>query len=412
LIDSVVRDRPGYGWVIVAVLFFAQMLVIGSTAFGFGVLVKPIAAEYGFSRADANMGLVLLLLGMAIISPFIGRALDRIAGRIVVVGGALAFGIGCAVVASTTSLWGMTVAVFVLVATGMAALGPLTGSTLTARWFDRGRGRALGVISMSSSVGGLVMLPCLAFLVERFGWRIAVFSVGVTIAVLVAGIGLIAICEPPAVRQKIPPRAAASSILAVDQEKNWSVGRLLRTRDFWLLTFSVGALLAVDQALLASIISYGTDNGFSLQAATVLVSAVSASSIAGKLLIGVIVDVLDRRWILLAVAALNAIFLGVLVLQPSYGLLLTGCLVAGAAVGGTLPLWASFVGARFGVLSYGTVMGLMIPLQMPLNLLGLRYVGYSYDVTRSYQSAFLTFIVVVALAALAILPVKPSVNAE
>jgi hypothetical protein len=47
-----------------------------------------------------------------------------------------------------------------------------------------------------------------------------------------------------------------------------------------------------------------------------------------------------------------------------------------------------------------------------LNLLGLRYVGYSYDVTRSYQSAFLTFIVVVALAALAILPVKPSVNAE
>ena len=146
-------QRISYGWAIVAAMFLMQMLTVGSTSYGFGLLVKPISAEYGLTRADVDIGLMLLLVGLGVSSPIIGRALDRIAARIVVVGGALIFGIGGISIAVSSSLILMAVATFFLLAVGAAALGPLTASTLTARWFDRGRGRALGIISVATSIG-------------------------------------------------------------------------------------------------------------------------------------------------------------------------------------------------------------------------------------------------------------------
>ena len=71
-----------------------------------------------------------------------------------------------------------------------------------------------------------------------------------------------------------------------------------------------------------------------------------------------------------------------------------------------MPLWATFIAIRFGTASFGTVMGLMVPLQMPLNLLALRYVGHAYDQTGRYNQAYLLFTIVLILAGLAILPVR------
>lgn len=392
-----------YGWAIVAVMFLAQMLAVGITSYGFALLVKPIAAEYGLPRADVNLGLMLLLVGMGLSSPFIGRALDKLPGRIVIAAGALIFGLGAGAIALTTSLWGMAAATILLLAVGAATLGPLAAATLTSRWFDKGRGRALGIVSVATSAGGLVVLPLMAVLVEQFGWRIALGSLGATVTVLIGALGLLVIREPQA--DRVTSRRAQPGDVAT-MHKHWTSGELLRTRDFWLIIGSVGILFAVDQALLASLIAYGTDRGFSLSAAAMLISAISGSAIVGKLIVGALSDRIDLRWLLLALAVLTEIYLALLLLAPSYTILLAGSLIVGAAVGGTSPLWASFIALRFGLPSYGAVMGLMIPLQMPLVLIALRYIGHTYDVAGSYYPAFVTFAVVVVIAALLILPVR------
>lgn len=251
-------------WLTLAILFLVQMLVIGGTAYGFGVLVKPVAAEYGLLRADMNIGLMVLLVGMALFSPIVGRALDRWPGHIVVIGGAVLFASGCALIAMASSLPIMILGTFCLVAFGTAALGPLTGSTLTARCFGAGRGRALGIVSVSSSVGGLLVLPAMAWLVEGYGWRAAVVAMGV--AVLLVGVGLGWLVRVPG--------DVATHRSTGGGAPGWTVGKAIATGDFWFIVLAVGLMMAVDQALLASLIAYSTDRGFSLQSSTLIVSVI------------------------------------------------------------------------------------------------------------------------------------------
>lgn len=383
-------------WLTLGILFLVQMLVIGGIAYGFGLLAKPVAAEYGLSRADMNIGLMVLIVGMALFSPIVGRALDRLPGHLVVTGGALLFSSGCFIVALASSLPIMIIASFFLIASGGAALGPLSGSTLTARSFGEGRGRALGIVSVSSSVGGLLVLPAMAWVVEANGWRAAVAAMGLAVLLVGGGLGWL-------VRV---PKAAAIHRSTGNATAGWTIGKAMGTSDFWLIVLSIGLMMAVDQALLASLISYGTDRGFSLQSATLIVSVISGFAIAGKLAIGSLSDRVDPRWLFLVVAFLNAAFLAVLMLHPSYPMLLGAAVVVGFGFGGTMPLWAALIANRFGIAAFGSIMGVMVPLQMPMNIIGLRYVGHVYDSSGSYIPAFGVFLAVAVIAGIVILPVR------
>jgi sugar phosphate permease len=298
------RPPVAYGWVIVGVMFVAQMLAIGITSYGFALFVKPIAREYGLPRADVNVGLMLLLVGMALASPLIGRLLDRVPGRVVVTLGALVFGAGAVIIASVKSLLVMAVATPLLLATGTAMLGPLTAATLTARWFDSKRGRALGVVSVATSAGGFVVVPLMAMLVEPFGWRTTLMVLGLSVSVLVGGLGFFFVKDPPT--RSAAPQEASGPEGAGEEAARWTVPHLLRTHDFWLIAIAIGLLFGIDQALLASLIAYGTDRGFSVGAAAMLVSAISISAIVGKLVIGTLADRVDLRWLLIGLAACPA----------------------------------------------------------------------------------------------------------
>ncbi|MEZ5533565.1 MAG: MFS transporter [Steroidobacteraceae bacterium] len=398
------QGRWHYGWAIVAAVFLAQALVIGTSVYGFALLVKPLAAEFDLTRADANGGLMLLLVGMAIVSPFIGRALDRLPSRLLIAGGAVIFGLGATVIAFSHSLWLMAAATILPLAVGVQALGPLSANALTARWFERDRGRALGIVAVSSSAGGLLVLPLMALFVDRLGWRGAMAVMGGLVAILVVPLALFVIREP----QSAPSSAgsAGSAPSGAAPARLWSASELLRVRDFWLLALCVGLIFGVNQALLASLVAFGTDQGFSLQAASLVVSVVSGSAIVGKLIIGELTDHIDMRWLLLAVVVLGEIYLACLIVTPPYAILLLVSLLAGAAIGGVMPLWAAFISRRFGPASFGTVMGLMIPVQISLTLLCLYVSGHSYDASGSYQAAFIAFTAALVVAALAILPIR------
>lgn len=385
-------------WFALAVLFVGQMLAVGTIAYGFGLLSKPIGDEFALARGDLNLGMMTLIVGMGVFSPLIGRALDRLPSGLVVTGGAILFSIGCGIIAVAPSLSVMLAAAFFLVASGGAALGPLTGSTLISRAFQENRGRALGLISVSSSVGGMLWLPAMAALIGAYGWRAAVGITGLIALLAVGSIGWLIRVAPPNVAA---PRAGSPP-----SPSRWTARACLRSLDFWAITLAVGLAMAVDQALLVSLIPYGTDQGFSLQSATLVVSVISGMAIAGKVAIGALADRVDPRWLFIGILVLTAGFFLLLTLSPSYPVLIGSAVVVGVGFGGTMPLWATFIANRFGTASFGSIMGLMVPLQIPLNIAALRYVGQSYDDVGTYSNAFLVFLVILLLAALIILPVR------
>lgn len=394
------------GWRILILAFIAQMFAIGTTSYGFGLLVKPIAAEFGLSRANANMGLVILLFGMAAASPLVGRALDRYPPRYVIQTGAAMLGGGCVLIALAGSLWLMVASAFLLAAGGAAALGPLTSATLAIRGFPQARGRALGIIATASSAGGVAVVPILSLLIDSFGWRHGLALQG---CIILIGIGGLSYCLLP---KGMDEPARQSPVTGTPPEPVWSYARLLRTRDFWLMGACFGALMGVAQAVTATFVAYGTDRGFTLDQATWLISICSAAAIVGKLVVGAVSDWIERRLLLRAVAVLDILYLAILLTQPAYPMLMAAAAIMGFSAGAVLPLWTGSISERFGSASYGSVMGAMIVVQLPLVFACMRYAGHAFDTTGHYDEAFAAFIALTVLAVLAIQPVRRRENVD
>jgi MFS family permease len=177
---------PFQGWRVVGAGFFNAMLMVGATAYSFGLFVLPLQAEFGLSREQANLGLVLLIIGFAVWAPIIGRLIDRRSARIIGSIGAALFAAGFAAIALAGAPWAMALALAGPVALGSTAAGAFAANTLAARWFVAKRGRALGIVSVATSAGGFVVVPVMARLVEALGWRDAVLVAGLGIGAMVA----------------------------------------------------------------------------------------------------------------------------------------------------------------------------------------------------------------------------------
>ena len=378
--------RLYFGWWVLAAVFVGEMFAIGSTSYAFGLFVVPAGEAYGASRGTLNTGLILFLLGMGLSAPFIGRLLDRYPARWVMGVGTLAMAAGFVGVGLAPTLQISAFCILLLIGPGAAAIGPLAANTLVTRWFIRHRGKALGLAAVATSLGGVAVVPLMAWNLDRFGWRMALVLQGAIILVVVGALVLWRIRSRPQDLGLTPP-ADAGTVSAV-QSRQWTVGELVRTRDFWFIAFSVGLIFGINQSVLASLVPYATDAGIGLAQATLLVSALSVCSILGKLLFGAVADRYDKRRLLLVPVACTLLQLVTLVSEPSFPVLLVICGLAGFAIGGELPVWAALVGERFGQVSFGTAMGLMSPVNTVIGLLAIGFVGGAFDTSGSYAMPF------------------------
>lgn len=403
-----VPARLFHGWWVVLAGFITTMMAIGSTTYAFGLFVEPLTAEFGLSRADANSGFIFLLLGFALWAPLVGRVLDRVFARYVMVTGAWLFAGGFALIANLSRPLMMGFVVLGPVALGTVACGALAANTVASRWFVIHRGKAMGLLAVATSAGGFTMPPLMAWLMENFGWRQTLLFTGAGLATLATTVILALLRDRPADLGLQPDGIAAGpeQKSATVDAPGWRFGQMLRNRNFWLIGCGAGVLLGADQALLVSMIPYGTDAGFSLQQATLLVSCLTFSAILGKLAIGALADRVDKRWLFCAVAACNLAFLIVLTLSPAYPVLLVACCLIGLAIGGTYPLWMTLTADCFGSASFGMVMGSMNLLVMPFSIIAVRYIGVVFDRTGSYQQAFFTFMMTAMVATLLIAAVR------
>lgn len=411
-VAAAIRSPAGvvyYGWWVVAAVFVAEMFAIGSTSYAFGMFVIPVGSEFDLPRATTNTGLVLILLGMGLSAPLVGRLLDRFPAQWVLTGGALVMGVGLIGIGLAQDLWLIAALLLCLVGPGAGAIGPLSAATIVSRWFQQRRGRALGITSVATSLGGAVLVPVIGFNLGLFGWRGALLIQGAIIIVVVAAIALWLVRDSPDQlglgRDDDPSAGPLNSGTA--QRERWRVRALLRDWDFWCITLAVALTFAVSQSLLATLVPYAIDMGIMPERAAWLISVLAISSILGKLFFGAVADRFDKRWLLLIVALFIVCQLAVLLWQPSFWALLLLLGVTGLATGGELPVWAALVAERFGTASYGVVMGCMNLLVTLSSLVAIRYSGKAYDVIGSYDAAFIVFILCAVVACVCVAMISP-----
>jgi len=388
------------GWGVVAAGFVSAALVFGSTIYLFGMLVVPVSKEFGLSRADANNGFVAFMLGMTVWAPLAGWLVDRAPIKLVMPLGALLMLAGFLTIVHTDSLWLIAAMIFGPLAMGAGLAGMLSSTAVVSRWFRRRRGRAMGVMAMNSSIAGLTISPLAAALIEGFGWRTTLLVMGCVLTAVIVVLGLFVMRDRPSDDEL----KAAGELQSEDShkfdadERVWTLGQLLRNRNFYLIMLGMGLLMASDQVIIASKVPLMQDKGVDLKAASLIIACQSASAACGKYVVGHLAERFDVRRLFGLVIFCHLILLALYITWPGYWVMVAAVSIVGVAIGGVYPIKMLLNVGAFGSRSFGLAWGAMQLGAQPLAIAALRATGVSYDRTGDYNLAFGALMVCVALS--------------
>lgn len=406
-----------FGWFVVAGSALIYMLVVGTTATSFGVFVVPVSQDLGLSRATANTALILFNAGNALWAPLVGRLIDRVPVRPVMLVGAVLVGGSFLALSQAHSLWLSALVIAVPLALGNLASGTLSCSVLLARWFTALRGRAMVLAALGMSGASLTVTPALGWLVQTYGWRTTLTIEGCVVTVLLLGIaaamrdrpredevergwGKAAVAATPPLAGAAADQAAAA---AAHTRRPVAVRAVLSTPLFWAVGISSATVFGIVASLAISIVPVGIASGLSPVAAAGLLSIAGIVAIASKLLFAVVADRTDRVLVLVGLFLLTGVANALMLLGHSYAILALCAAVLGLASGMLAPLFYALVADKFGIGSFGTVRGLLSLLSAVFSAAILRTTGEVYDRTGGYDLVFIGFTGACVAAALLML---------
>ena len=172
-----------YGWLIVAVAFVTMAVAVTSRT-AFSLLVPPLIGEFGWDRGLVAGAFSFGFLVSAVMSPIVGRVMDRRGPRLVIEAGVVLVAAGLLFAPSIVAAWQFYLALGVLVGAGANLMSFTAHSQFLPNWFVRRRGLAISLAFSGVGVGAIVLLPWLQAIIEGEGWRAACRVMGVLVLVV------------------------------------------------------------------------------------------------------------------------------------------------------------------------------------------------------------------------------------
>ena len=152
---------------------FASLLV-----YTFGVFLKPLSAEFGWSREAVSAAFGIAAMTVAVCSPPLGYLLDRVPPRRIILPCLLVFGAAFASLSLLTPRLWHFYAVFLVLGSVGNGTAQMAYSRAVTSWFDRRRGMALALIMSGGALGAIVLPPVAEALIRIAGWRGAYLTLG------------------------------------------------------------------------------------------------------------------------------------------------------------------------------------------------------------------------------------------
>jgi MFS family permease len=384
------------GWLVVTAAYFGAMVGFGSLlVFTFSIFVKPLGAEFGWSRESISAAFGFAAISVAICSPPLGHLLDRFGPRRVILPCMAVFGLAFASLGLLTPRLIHLYAVFVLLGVVGNGTTQMGYSRAVSTWFDARRGLALSLV-MAGVGTGAALFPALAqALILRYGWRAAYFALGA--AVLVLGLPLTALFV------KERPRPGPQRQPHLD---GLSVAHAVRSRVFWILiaTLVLGSV-SVNGAI-THLSPLLTDRGVSPARAALAASVLGLASFCGRLITGFLLDRFfgPRVGLAMFAAAAAGIFLLALARSASTGVFAAG--LVGLGVGAEADITPYLLTRYFGLRAFSTLYGFTWTAYATAGALGPVLMGKVFDATGSY-TALLVALSAATLAAAVLLTLLP-----
>ncbi len=366
----------------------------GISFWSFGLYIRPLEDQFGWSRAEVSLGFSISLLVSGLIAPLIGKWVDTYGPRRLIVIGAVLTGATYLLLATTNSLWQWYVyltinAVFRL----MMFFIPF--QTLITRWFDRRRGIAVGILATGFSLGGFAVVPLMRVVIDAIDWDGSFIFAGAITTALFVPLGWLVIRNQPAdvgaAVDGARPAAAGSTPAAA--LTGIAAKAAIRTPLFWAIALALMTFFFGLFGWMVHSVPFYESVGISPGWAAGLVSLAAGGGIFSRLAFGFLADRIPSIG---AASMVLALFLlgAMLTLRVSGGstggvALFVVLFIIGSGAG---PMLEPLLLARaFGVAHFATILGVVAVVESVGLIASPTAAGAIFDATGSYDWALVMF---------------------
>lgn len=375
-----------YGYIIVLATFLILMIVWGAL-YSFGVFLKPMLTELGWTRAQISGAYSLNTILVGALSIITGRLSDRFGPRLIASICGFLIGLGYLLMSQIGAIWQIYLLYGVLISIGMAGmLVPLLSTV--ARWFIKRRGMAVGIAVAGIGFGTLFMPPLANQLISIYSWRISYIIIGVAILLLTVIFAQFLRRDPGQMGLPAYNTDSASRDSHDLEIQGLSLREAFRSRQLWIINAIFFCTIFCVQSIIVHIVAHATDIGISPAAAATILSVVGIVSIGSKIGMGSIGDRIGGKRVMVIVLVLISLFFLWLMGSDELWMLYIFAVAFGITYGGSSAIASPLLVEFFGLRAHGAIFGLNVFTGNTGGAIGALVAGYIFDISGSYFYAF------------------------
>ena len=387
------ETSPRYaGWRVVCTCFIVAVFCWGFGLYGHGVYLVEFQRLHGWPASLISGAASAYYLLSATLVVFISDAIAQLGPRRVVLVGAACMGTAVTLLAFITAPWQLY-AVYLVLATGAAAMHTGAITNIVGLWFDRQRGLAISLALNGASVGGILVTPSLVIAIETVGFQAAIVGSAAILAMTVVPAVVLFIDRPP-LRTDASPSSQDTGPC--------TRAAALRSPAFWSVAGPFAVALMAQIGFIVHQIAF-LEPAMGRPRAGLAVGLMTVMAVVGRVLLGIFITRLDVRRVTALSLASQAAALFAMTQTTDVVALFIACAVFGLSVGNLITLPAVVIQREFEAAAFGMLVGLSTAIGQFTCVIGPGLLGLVRDVTGGYNASLALCIALELAAAVAIL---------
>ena len=386
-------NTPFYGWIVVGCAFLVLFLTYG-VQYSFGVFVPPMLDELGWQRASLGGAFSLysmIYTGFSLVS---GRLTDTLGPRRVIALGGVMLGLGITATSQMSDQWQLYLCYGIVAAVGMSTAYIPCNMTVV-RWFHHQRGLALGIVSCGASCGILVVPMLASFVIAVTDWRIALFTLGASMLVLINIVARLMVRSPESMG--LQPDGTRTSAIGEDCSRSavpndvasWTLAEARSSLSLWLFLLAFALTFLTITVPFVHVPVFARDIGLSAMGGGMAISVIGLFALFGSITLGMLSDRIGRKQAVLITLFVQLAAFLIFLATRDMTMLYLGAAVFGFFYGGIASLFPALVGDLFGRAHAGAIGGFIFGGAGVLGSWGPAVAGYLRDVDGDYRRAFI-----------------------
>ncbi len=396
-----------FGWYTVLAGAIISCWGYGSWYYGMSALFKPLIAEYGWTRAQLSAAFSMRSIEGGLEGPIGGMLIDKYGPRKITIISTIIASVGLILVLFVKDIWQFVIVWGFVVSLGFNLGLYDTVNAAVAKWFIKKRGRALSLVTIGGGLGAPVIVPIMTWIILNHGWRAALIFVAITTLLICLPLAWFWIKDQPPEHYGLLPDGDTvvkrsdeelEAGIEYHEEYEFTPKEAMKTSSFWFMLIAFALSAGITAAVTMHQMPYLEDIGIDTMAAAGILGLMATMSLPGRVVFAWVGDKWGERTALLIGYFFKMVGVLVWTSATSMGQILLFVVIYGIGYGGTIPVSSSLRASYFGRKAYATITGISTLFTALTNIAYPIFAGWTYDVSGSYNQAFLIIAGLQALA--------------